>query len=255
MTTLPKTCVVLATDINLVTQAEALLSSINENYFGSEKLDVFIFVPPSLGSLSLKRIYSSLDIKIIGVPQVETPDVQESVKLTYRYLRLPPASIYRYFMADLLPQHSKAVYLDIDVTITRDISPLLEFKLNNPVGVFVEMQMDFPDNVQYKDSAYFNSGVMVVDLDYWRENRVSEKLIELSKRITMWTGAGDQDVLNIFFRNNFTSMPINFNYLINMYKNLDIKDPLVVHWAGKTKPWDSGSPDNKWKQLWKKHSL
>lgn len=185
---------------------------------------------------------------------MEDSSVQESVKITYRYLRLPPASMYRYFMADLLPNYNKALYLDIDIIITRDISPLLNFKINNPIGAFVEMQMDFPDNAQYKDFAYFNSGVMVVDLKYWRDNLISKKLLELSKKITLWTGAGDQDVLNLLFRNNLTPMPINFNYLINMYKNLDISDPLVVHWAGKTKPWDSGSPENKWKMLWKHHA-
>lgn len=248
-------CIVLATDSNLLVQTEALLSSINENYHGDQSLDVCILIPPKMGEWDLKRKYDSLDIKLVEVPQIEEPDIQESVKLTYRYLRLPPASMYRYFMADLLPDYSKAIYLDIDLIVTRDISPLLNFKLNNPIGVFVEMQMDFPDNVQYKDFAYFNSGVMAVDLDYWRENEISKKLVDLSKRITMWTGAGDQDVLNILFRNNFTSMPVNFNYLINMYKNLDIRDPLIVHWAGKTKPWDSSSPDSKWKQLWKRHSL
>ncbi len=250
-----KTCVVLAADENLVLQTEAILSSINENYHGTETLDVFILVPPNLGEWTLKRQYQSLRINFIAVSQIEEPSVQESVKLTYRYLRLPPASMYRYFMADLLPDYTKAIYLDIDLIVTRDISPLLNFKLNNPIGVFVEMQMDFPDNEQYKDFAYFNSGVMVVDLDYWREHDISTKLVELSKRITMWTGAGDQDVLNLFFRNNFTSMPVNFNYLINMYRNLDIRNPLIVHWAGKTKPWDSMSPDSKWKQLWKRHSL
>ena len=250
-----KTCVVLATDSDLADQTEALLSSINENYNEPEKLNVFILVPPGLGGWKLKREYSSLTIELVEVFQIEDPDVQESVKLTYRNLRLPPASMYRYFIADLLPEYSKAIYLDIDIIIARDISPLLNFKLTNPVGALVEMQLEFLDNVQYKDHAYFNSGVMAVDLDYWRENDVSKKLVELSKRITMWTSAGDQDVLNIFFRNNFTSMPVNFNYLVNMYHKLDIKDPLVVHWAGKTKPWNSGSPDSKWKQLWKRHSL
>lgn len=249
-----KTCVVLATDENLLTQVQVVLSSINANYHSPEYLDVFILIPPGLKEPELKNKYDALNIKFIKVAQIEAPEIQESVKLTYRYLRLPPASMYRYFMADLLPGYSRALYLDIDLVITRDISPLLNFKLNNPIGALVEMQMDFPDNIQYKDFAYFNSGVMVVDLDYWRENKISEKLIELSKKITMWTGAGDQDVLNLLFRNNLTPMPINFNYLINMYKNLNISDPLVVHWAGKTKPWDSMSPDNKWKMLWKHHA-
>ena len=246
---------VLATDMNLASQVEVLLSSINENYSGLESLGVAILVPPGSGDWKLKRDYKSLSIKIVEVSQIEDPRVQESVRVTYKALRLPPASMYRYFIADLLPEYNKAIYLDIDTIVTRDISPLLNFKLNNPIGALVEMQLEFLDNVQYKDHAYFNAGVMVLDLEYWRENNVSEKLVELSKKITMWTSAGDQDVLNLFFRNNFTSMPINFNYLINMYKNLNIADPLVVHWAGKTKPWSSGSPDNKWKQLWKRHSL
>lgn len=79
--------------------------------------------------------------------------------------------------------------------------------------------------------------------------------MKTTSTLTDWTNNTDQDVLNVMFRNNWTPLPMSFNYLINVYPNIEMKDPLVVHWAGKQKPWLSNCPDNKWKQLWKQYRM
>jgi len=159
--------------------------------------------------------------------------------------------MYRFFMGDALRNYSKAVYIDADTLIARDIQPLLDFPLVVPVAAFNEGQLNLEDNPAFKDAAYFNSGVMVVDLRQWRSLQVSKKLLKIAAEFENWTGSTDQDVLNIMFRNNWTPLPMAFNYMVNIFPDVELKDPLVVHWAGKQKPWLSNSRNDKWKQTWK----
>lgn len=248
-----KTCLVLSMDREFVTPTEVMLRSIDANYRGAEKLAVRVLVPTKMAEYQLASKFQNIDVKMVPVTQMESPEAVEALEKTYRFLRLPPASMHRYFMADLLREYNKAVYVDGDCIVARDIQPMLDYELQTPLAAFPETQLEFHDNPEFKDAAYFNSGVMIVDLRWWRSNQVSKKLLQLTDKIKKWTGSGDQDVLNVLFRNKWTPLPMSFNYLINIFGSLDLKDPIVVHWAGKTKPWLSNSPMNKWKQLWKQY--
>ena len=201
----------------------------------------------------LVSTFKNINVEMVPVTQMDQADVVEIVDKTYRFLRLPAASMHRYFMADLIRDYSKALYLDGDCVVARDIQPMLDYELQTPLAAFPEIQLEFHDNEMFKDAAYFNSGVMVVDLKWWRNNQISKKLLQMTNKIDKWTGSGDQDVLNALFRNQWTPLPMSFNYLVNIFGSLDLKDPIVVHWAGKTKPWLSNSPMTKWKQLWKQY--
>ena len=248
-----KTCVVASMDRDFVTPTEVMLRSLDATYKGSEKLDVKILVPSKMADYQLITEFKNINVEMVPVPQMDQPDVAEVIDNTYRFLRLPPASMHRYFMADLLPSYTKAVYVDSDTIIARDISPMLDYELQTPLAAYPEIQLEFADNPTFKDAAYFNSGVMIVDLKWWRNNRVSKSLLKIAQTMKDWTGSGDQDVLNALFRNQWTPLPMGFNYLINIYVSVELKDPIVVHWAGKTKPWLSNSPMTKWKQLWKQY--
>ena len=239
-------------DRNFVAPTEIMLRSIDANYHGSEKLDVKILVPTKMANYELVTKFLNINVEMVPVPQMEEEEVQEAIALTYRQTRLPSASMHRYFMADLLPDYNKAVYLDGDAIVARDISPLLNYELKTPLAAFPEIQLEFADNPTFKDASYFNSGVMIVDLTWWRIHRASKGFLKITKSISNWTGSGEQDVLNVFFRNHWAPLPMTFNYLINIYKGVELKDPIVVHWAGNRKPW-SNSENNQWRQLWKQY--
>jgi lipopolysaccharide biosynthesis glycosyltransferase len=251
-----KTCVVTAMDADFIAPTEVLLRSIDDNYKGEQQLDVYILVPKKLLSFTFVTQFENIKINLIAPVGDDNEEVSFLIHKIYNQTyknRISGASMYRFFMADVIKNYKRAVYIDADCIIARDIDPLLEYPLATPLAAFPEVQLDYEDNPSFSGASYFNSGVMVVDLNYWRSHRVSSRLIEIANKFTDWTGASDQDILNAFFKHNWTPLPMSYNYLINIYKNIDLKNPLVIHWAGKQKPWLSNTPDNKWKQLWKKY--
>lgn len=246
-------CVVTATDREYVVATEVMLRSLDANYHGAEKLDVFILVPERLLSWEFTGTeFKNIAINLVYPEMAGLPEWKEMADLLYSdNLRLTPASMYRFFMAEYVKTYNKAVYLDPDTIIMRDIQPLLDFPLSQPIAAVAEMHLEFSTNPEFRDTAVFNSGVMVVDLRLWRNRRITKEISKAAEKFkTYTTGSTDQDVLNVVFKNNWTPLPSTFNYLVNVYPDMDIKDPLVVHWAGRRKPWSNATND-KWRDTWK----
>lgn len=249
------TCLVTATDRDYFMATEVMLRSVDANYHGQTKLDVFIFVPEKMADWQFyKTEFKNLKIKFIYPRLIEDPEWRNILSKMYGEKdRITSASVYRFFMAEYLEEYTRAIYLDPDVVITRNIQPLLDYKIAAPVGAFNETQLELSNNLEFKDSAYFNSGVMVVDLKAWRILKVLKNLKKAALRFEEYTtGAKDQDVLNVVFKNNWTPLPMSFNYMVNVYPEIKMEDPLVVHWAGRRKPWSNANND-KWREIWKYH--
>lgn len=246
-------CFITATDGDYFVPTEIMLRSLDANYKSEQKLDVYVLVDKELSSWQFKTIYKNLNVSLINAPEFEA---EETLNVAHRIYnsrgksRLNISSMYRFFMADVIKNYDRAVYIDSDCLVARDISPLLSYNLKAPLAAFPEIQLELVDNPEFKDYSHFNSGVMVVDLLYWRKNRISETLLKTAKTFNSWAYGYDQDILNSVFKESWTPIPASFNYLINIYKNLDVTDPLIVHWAGRQKPWMPGCPDTKWKATW-----
>ena len=170
---------------------------------------------------------------------------------------LSKSAYYRILLSSLLPTIDCVLYLDVDILINGDISPLfsLDMKeygvaacrdsLRSPICDDHRAQL----NLSYSDS-YFNSGVMLINLDYWRNNSVEDKLIEFSRR-DRYVYFHDQDALNYVFKHKWYQMHPKYNYLNlsfydkRMFANDKdeteyINNPVVIHFASNVhKPWYS----------------
>ena len=56
----------------------------------------------------------------------------------------------------------------------------------------------------------FNSGVLVIDTDMWREENISKKLIDLTVEHHEHV-YGDQEILNMFFKDRWKRFDVTFN--------------------------------------------
>lgn len=252
-------CVVTATDRDYFMATEVMLRSLDANYSGGEKLDVFVLVPQKLADWQFyKTEFKNLNIRVTYSEVFDSPEAVEVVQRMYgdrSIKRITAASMLRFFIGDILPvEYKTAIYIDPDTVIARDISPLLNYELKTPLAAMPELQIELPANPSFADSAHFNSGVMVIDVKYWRVAKASKLLLRTASKFNDWTGSTDQDILNYAFKGNWTPLPISFNYLINIYPDWTIEDPLVVHWAGQRKPW-SNAPNTKWRALWKTYRM
>ena len=118
---------------------------------------------------------------------------------------VPPGHItqamyYRYLFVDLLPKSVKRlIYLDADIICKDDILPLWHTDLQGRVlGAVRDWGEDRScGRIGLKNGRYFNSGVLLMDLVKWRQQKLTQKLFRWLEQVgntkILW---GDQDALN-----------------------------------------------------------
>jgi lipopolysaccharide biosynthesis glycosyltransferase len=166
------------------------------------------------------------------------------------------AAYYRILLPKILPYSiSKLLYLDLDIVIMKDISSLWLIELNNYSHLGIKnlgINEMYKNNLGMKsESEYFNSGVMFINLSWWRKNKVYEKSLFFMRNhfelIRFW----DQDVLNIVLEGKWKEMPFEFNAqeqifrkdMQNLYldktKVMAYFNPTIIHYTGggSSKPW------------------
>ena len=168
---------------------------------------------------------------------------------------LSSAAYYRILLASILPEVSRVIYLDCDMMILSDMSEVYDMNLAGH-GVAAVQDYDTPVDMEHyrqlglsEGDKYFNSGFMVIDLDYWRKHNTENKLLEFAKRERK-VYFHDQDALNCVFRGNWRRLSPEWNYfnvaqirVRHLFQDKDearrfFRSPKVVHFPGRYfKPW------------------
>jgi len=88
----------------------------------------------------------------------------------------------------------------------------------------------------YPTDHYFNAGIMLVSLKNWRLTGTADQLMELADKYMEELVFWDQDILNMYFVNRWAELDASYNALHLIWKRR--KTPLIVHFAGASKPWN-----------------
>jgi lipopolysaccharide biosynthesis glycosyltransferase len=163
----------------------------------------------------------------------------------------------------VLPENfDKILYLDSDMVILSDVAPLYDSpdddsavhavrdemvgNVSEPGGVFNYQDLGIPP-----ETHYFNSGVLLIDLRLWREQKIADRTIEYLKKHGTSVWLWDQGGLNAILYNSWTEIDPTWNqvhFILNplRWKQLGrsmtdwkrTKDhPRIVHYTGSDKPW------------------
>lgn len=166
------------------------------------------------------------------------------------------AAYLRIFMSELLPDTvDKVLYLDCDLMVIDSIKELWETAVGHFAVAAVEERppydTDSPARLGYPaEYSYFNSGVMLINLKYWRETHLAERGKEFIKSNYSKLRLHDQDVLNALLYRQRMFLPIRWNVmdfflftrpLIQPRRLADLHEaidrPAIIHFTGKRKPW------------------
>lgn len=166
------------------------------------------------------------------------------------------ATYYRLFALTLLPSDIKRIlYIDCDVIIRQDITPLYNsafpsgccvcaLEESSRISINGCKRLDYP--IIY---SYFNAGVLLMNLDEIRRTYDVEKAIKYANSHHIIFH--DQDILNGLFYNKKTFFQLKYNVLDSFlirhaqlpvqYKEqrADLFNPVIVHFSGPLKPWFS----------------
>ena len=156
------------------------------------------------------------------------------------------ASYFRLLFADIIPPDVKCgLYIDCDTVVTGSLNELttLSFKDNIKGTEYsllgVSDANEAVETIRMKKinihtHMYFNAGVLFINLEKWRNDKVSAKLITVAKEYKEHLQWWDQDVLNIFFCNQCGRMNSTFNTFPGQKLSTL---PAVIHFTGSSKPW------------------
>ena len=173
-------------------------------------------------------------------------EVRGITRATYFRLRIP------WLLKDL----QKIIYCDGDVIFKKDLSGLYNIDLDNNYLAAVkdfyaaDSFKKYVSTINLEWDQYFNAGVLLLNLDKMREDKLNFELNNLSKKDFKFQ---DQDILNIACKGKVKFLDPIFNFNVNSYArcinnpdfiedrySIDLnhlmKDLTIIHYCG-DKPW------------------
>lgn len=125
-------------------------------------------------------------------------------------------SVYlRLFFSQMIDLRGKKVlYLDADTIVNGNLQSLFDYDLGGKsIGMVLEsIRDDYKVMIGMgKDSDYYNSGVILFDVDKWIANRYCERLVEHIQNVRS-SYIGDQDFLNIVCEGDVCRLPLIYNF-------------------------------------------
>lgn len=171
-----------------------------------------------------------------------------------------PAALLKLVLPELLCEYDKVLYLDGDLLVREDLTSLYATELGDAYLAAVTdsgclySRNKFISQVEQ----YFNSGVMLLNLEQMRLDALPEKLIR-TKAELQDSSLMDQNVLNLVCSGRTVALPIRYNFLpINLLRAEEnwtleqlnslygtaypdkaslFADGAILHFSSKDKPW------------------
>lgn len=177
---------------------------------------------------------------------------------------LSKAAYFRLLISALVPEYNKCIYLDCDLIVNNDLKELYGIDLENNYLAGVRdchIMEDTPREAQHQNilglpsrDKYVNSGVLVMNLEKMRNDRLIPRFLEQLKRENWYE---DQDVLNLCCYPAIKILPLKYN-LFHFYLGKSIKflyhlpyekqmfsfnheKPDILHMGADYKPWNTQS--------------
>ena len=232
-----------ATDENYLPFLAVSIRSLIDNLSLNSACDIFVLhhgLCTAGASRLLEMQTENVRIRLVDVGSKLAPLVK---KLNLRDYYT--ASIYfRLFIPSLFPNFCKAIYIDADTVLNEDISKLYSIPLGDHlVGAvsddIIASHEDFrryaEDGLGIPYREYFNSGVMLMNLEQFRSEKIEDRFVYLLNRYQFDTVCPDQDYLNVLCRDRVLYLDKGWNKM-SIDCNYD-GVPMLVHYNMFYKPW------------------
>lgn len=206
------------------------------------------------------------------------------------------ATYLRHQLPDVLADLRKVIYVDSDTIINADLTPLFDTDISRVLlaavpdfaqllgslewhdyrAVYEGEAYKFRDYIEkvleigdLASLPYFNAGVLLMNLDEWRKQRLGERVMGFVAENKL--KFPDQDSLNRHVAGNFIRLDARWNaqapcakrrapFLRRLFheKQSDwdavrhrwFRDPWIVHFAGANKPWIATDPATPLDAIW-----
>ena len=154
-------------------------------------------------------------------------------------------TVYK-FHAFRLCEYDKVVIFDADMLIIDDVSEIFTNEIKFGALYDVKNEDFSEDLFKIRETEYFNSGIMVIDKEWLKEDVIigCDEILKnglLNEEINIKHHKGlypEQDLLNVYFRNNeVTLIPRHYSADRFYCDENNFKDVKIIHYLTYLKPW------------------
>ena len=259
--------IVMTTDENFVPYVAVTIQSIVKNSSSKNNYDIVV-LHDGIYEISKKRLLEVIQAKNnFIIRYIDIRPYIENYTLKSRLRHISKATFYRYVIPDVMPQYKKAVYLDTDTVVLKDIASLYNqniegfyFGACHDVIIMQNIELgknklDYFENiVNIKNpyDYYFQAGVLLFNIELMRQDNIVKSMLETAQEgIYIYSG---QDPMNkvCWKKTKFISYEWNFtNFIVeegsiqkipNKYYEMYIQtssSPAIIHYASHIKPWNT----------------
>ena len=145
-----------------------------------------------------------------------------------------------------------AIYIDSDFVISKPISQLLPYlDAGKAIAAAQQALLDLTWDCPWSQDAgltrypYFNTGVMLLNLDKWRKDGIAETLLSFLEKESARCKSLDQTAMNWLLKDDVAYLPAAWNTLGVYYESGEPKPgpgEVNLHFASGLKPWKRRLP-------------
>jgi len=238
--------IVCAFDEKFVVPSSVMISS--GLSAATEKLNFHFLVPPgfieSHSKQTILDLFTDYPFHKCDFYEVDLKTLFKSEISMNGLAHFSDAALFRVVMEKVLPTNlDNIIYLDGDLFIRKwdELTRILALK---PI---FSARAESARSSLGKDK-YFNSGVFITSLSYWRQEEVSNQMIQflISNPSSLYK---DQDALNFVFGGINLKMSTRVNCPAKNFEG--VKDVEVIHYVGSIKPWKIHAPLTQPTRMWR----
>lgn len=192
--------------------------------------------------------------QVINVVYVN-PDQFEGLPLKSGNSNLTKEAYYRLLLPEILPETKKVLYLDCDLIVRAHLRELWETNIEGCAFACVKDRKDIIEErvktLGYNQlDSYFNSGVVLMNLEFLRGFNFSEKAFAFISSKGHLMKYVDQCVINAVCHGYFRELPVKWNMIVPFFMKLPpiveeqrnnleqyISNPFIIHYTTEYKPW------------------
>ena len=202
-------------------------------------------------TIDIYIIYSDLSVENLTLLELYQLNYKlKSIKIDYSMFDGAPEmghlkieTYYRLAIPNLV-QAKKALYLDCDIYINGNIKDIFDINLDNfPIAAVKDPGFQPLEKLKMSGSAsYFNAGVLLINLEYWRKINLSKIALEFAINNIEMLSYADQCALNATINGNYYSLKNIYNFQSGHILNGDkeqleeLKNSKIIHFTGSFKP-------------------
>lgn len=244
--------------------------SLIRNKRNEEKVRIYFFLNAvkqhNKDRLSKLAQYEDVEINLIDLSEAGIIDKVSMV--TGLRSHVTRTALFKFFVPELLPEEGRVVYIDGDTIIQDSLSELFQMDLEGKIIAAVadallngegkklqKCNLQWESDIGNQIDVYFNSGMMVLDLESMRKNHTTDQLVSFRNHEANYYV--DQDAFNVVCNQSKVILENDYNFQTHMLEwclnedllriggsaedmtiNEMLQQKKVLHFCGPHKPWE-----------------